>query len=59
VQFLFCLGALALNPLKKIDQFFGHSLHKLIPQRNGVVALYLDCAAPFEVPESARDRLNG
>jgi hypothetical protein len=40
---------MAPNPLKKIGQFFGHSFHKLITQRNGVVAPYLDCATPFEV----------
>ena len=59
MQFLFCLGTLTLNPLEKVEQFFGPSFHELIAQSNGAVALYLDCAAPFEVPQNARDCLNG
>src|SRR6516162_8836108 len=46
---LLCLRLPILNALKKIGQFFGPSLHKLTTEYDGVVALYLDCAAPFEV----------
>jgi hypothetical protein len=35
--------------LKEIGHFFGPPLHKLTTEYDGVVALYLDCAAPFEV----------
>ena len=46
---LLCLRLPILDPLKKIGHFFGPPLHKLATEYDGVVALYFDCAPPFEV----------
>jgi hypothetical protein len=59
VQFLFCLGVSTLNPLEKFSQPFASSIRRLMAQHNGMAAQNFDCAAPLEVPENARDCLNG
>src|SRR5262249_20063407 len=59
LQFFFGLRPSPVDSLEKFGWPFASSIRRLITQHNGMAARDFDCAAPFEVPQHARDCLNG